>query len=334
MYRLDIQMIEAMGATTERAAPFPLPQGHEEVICSLFEGDFHLGLAALINSIVRRGFCGLFWIGCRGVLPPWTAKLKRRDDGLFEVGNALLGFEFLKTDRHFGQYKSAFLSTVFDRGITRRYLWYFDPDITLRCAWAFIQMWVRHGVSLCEDTNFRMMHSRHPLRCAWVELARTAGWGEPRLLSERYFNSGFVGMDVAQRSFLDTWIAAIQLANGSGVTLNQFQKGSREQVFYTVDQDTMNIAVMYADVPFSTMGPDAMGFAPGGFAMLHGVAKPKSWRKKFLRSALNGVPPSPGDKHFIACLDGPIFPYPPGKVRRMKFSAALAALIGRFYRRG
>jgi hypothetical protein len=327
-------MTRTVDATTDQSIPTPLPQGHEEVVCSLYEGDYHLGVAALINSVVRGGFRGLFWIGCRGALPPWTAQLKRRDDGLFEVGDALLGFEDLKTDRHFGQYKSTFLSSIVDRGITNKYLWYFDPDITVRCTWSFIQMWVRHGVSLCQDSNFGVMPSDHPHRSEWLKLARAAGWGEPVFLPDRYYNSGFVGMDIAHRAFLAKWIAAIQLAHSSGVAPNQFQKGNRERVFFTVDQDTMNIAVMYAGVPLSTMGPDAMGFVPGGFTMLHGVSKPKAWRKKFLLSALNGVPPSFSDKHFVASLDGPIFPFPAGKLRWMKRSATLAALIGRFYRRG
>jgi hypothetical protein len=328
-----MNMLERTGSL-EQDLPTPLPQGHEEVICSLCEGDYHLGVAALINSVVRGGFRGLFWIGFKSALPPWTAKLKRRKDGLFEVGDALLGFEDLSTEGHFGQYKSTFLSMIVDRGITNKYLWYFDPDITLRCSWSFIQMWVRHGVSLCQDSNFGFMPSHHPHRSEWVKLARAAGWGEPRLLPDSYYNSGFMGMDIAHRSLLDKWKGAVQLAHASGVTPNQFQKGNRERVFFTVDQDTMNIAVMYADVPFSTMGPDAMGFVPGGFTMLHGVSKPKAWRKKFLSSALKGVPPTYSDKHFVASLDGPIFPYQPDKLRRMKRSAALAALIGRFYRRG
>ena len=89
------------------------PAGRNQVICSLFEGDFHFGLATLINSIVRGGFKGLFWIGCRGELPPWTRPLKRRDDGLFEVGEALLGFETIEGSRHFGRKVKIFVHNRF-----------------------------------------------------------------------------------------------------------------------------------------------------------------------------------------------------------------------------
>jgi hypothetical protein len=316
-----------------QAGSFPLPQGHEQVVATLYEGDYHLGVAGLINSVVRMGFKGLFWIGIRGDLPAWTAPLKRRSDGLFEVGEALLGFEDLKTERHFGQYKSVFLSQVAERGITARYLWYFDPDIALKCDWSFIERWVRHGISLCEDSNYGTMPSTHPLRCEWIELARAAGWGEPVSRPERYLNSGFVGMDIAHRAFLAKWMAAVELAHLSGVTHGQFQKGNRERTFFTVDQDTMNIAAMYTDAPFSLIGPEGMGFTPSPLAMLHAVSKPKPWRKAWLRSALRGVPPTNADKQWLASLDGPVWPYPAGKLSGMRRRASLAALIGRFYMR-
>jgi hypothetical protein len=318
--------------TEQTPLPSPLPN-HDHVICTLFEGDFHLGVAVLINSVVRAGFKGLFWIGCRGPLPPWTTGLRRRDDGLFEVGEALVGFETIDPGRHFGQFKPEFLLSAIDRGIARKQLWYFDPDITVRCVWTFFEMWVRHGVCLSQEIVMGTMPAHHPLRCEWMELARAAGWGEPLRQQERYFNSGFVGLSIEHRAFLERWMGAVHLANSAGVTPTQFQKGGRHQVFYTVDQDTLNIATMYADVPFSTIGPEGMGFIPGGFTMYHSVSALKPWRKKFLRSALRGVPPSNGDKHFLACADGPLHPYTPGHFKSMRMRARLAAFMGRFYRR-
>jgi hypothetical protein len=324
----------------EPSQPEPSPRppgselpGHDQVICTLFEGDFHLGVAVLINSIVRAGFKGLFWIGCRGPLPAWTGGVTRRADGLFEVGEALAGFETIDPGRHFGQFKPEFLLSVIDRGIARRHLWYFDPDITVRCAWSFFEMWARHGVCLCQEIVMGTMPARHPIRCEWMELARDAGWGEPLRAQERYYNSGFVGLGVEQRAFLERWMGAVRLANSAGVTPTQFQKGGRHQVFYTIDQDTLNIAAMYANVPLSTIGPEGMGFVPGGFTMYHSVSALKPWRKKFLRSALRGVPPSNGDKHFLKCADGPLRPYSPFRLMSLRMRAALAAFVGRFYRR-
>jgi hypothetical protein len=307
---------------------------NDDVICSLFEGHFHFGVAALINSIVRAGFKGLFWIGCRGALPPWTAPLKRRDDGLFKVGEALLGFETIDGSRHFGQFKPEFLSRTIEQGIARRFLWYFDPDITVRCPWSFFEMWVRHGVCLCQEITMGTMPSRHPFRCEWMRMARDAGWSEPLRQQERYYNSGFVGLDIAHRGFLEQWKAAVRLANANGVAPEQFQKGGRHQVFFTIDQDSLNIATMYADAPFTTIGPEGMGFVDGGFTMYHSVGKSKAWRKRYLRALFRGLPPTSGEKHFVACADGPIRLYSAWALRSLRMRAGIAAFLGRFYRRG
>lgn len=306
---------------------------HEQVICSLFEGDFHLGLAALINSIVRGGFSGLFWIGYRGTLPLWTKQLERNEQGLFRVGKALLGFESVKGDRHLGQFKPEFLSQVIDRGIAGKYIWYFDPDITVRCEWEFFERWVRFGVCLCQEITMGTMPSRHPFRCEWIEMALEAGWGQPPQQQERYYNSGFVGMDIAHRDFLGKWIAAIRLANRNGVKPDQFQKGGRTQVFFTIDQDTLNIATMYSQTPLSVIGPEGMGFIPGGFVMYHSVGPSKPWRKEFLASCLRGIPPTLFDKHFLLCAGGPVCPYTRAALMWLRIRATMAAVLGRFYRR-
>src|SRR3954468_19797485 len=110
---------------------------HDQVVCTLFEGDFHYGVAVLVNSLIRAKFQGLIWVGCREDLPTWTKELTVLPNGCFDVGGASLYFEKVNTDKHFGQFKPDFLSSLIDRGIARRALWYFDPDITVRCSWSF-----------------------------------------------------------------------------------------------------------------------------------------------------------------------------------------------------
>jgi hypothetical protein len=309
------------------------PPANDQVICTLYEGDFHFGVAALINSIVKGGFRGLFWVGNRGELPAWTAKLTRREDGLFEVGDALLGFEAIESSRHFGQFKPEFMSRTIEKGIAKKHIWYFDPDITVRCEWSFFERWVRHGVCICQEITMGTMPSNHPIRCEWMELARNAGWGEPVRQQERYYNSGFVGMDIEHRSYFETWKAAVRLANSAGVKQDQFQKGSRAQTFYTIDQDTMNITTMYAKVPLTTIGPEGMGWVTGGFTMYHTLGRKKPWRKKFLKLAFEGDPPVGGDKHYLQSVEGPIEPYTTGELKSLKRAANWATLIGRFYKR-
>ena len=88
---------------------------------------------------------------------------------------------------------------------------------------------------------------------------------------------------------------------------------------------------MYADVPFSTIGPEGMGFIGGGFTMYHSVGPAKAWRKKFLRSTLEGLPPSNGDKHFLAVRRWAALPVlSASNCTASALRAACAAFLGAF----
>ncbi len=321
-------------STEGMAGPQTALASDEEVICTLFEGDYEFGVAVLLNSIVQRGFRGLFWVGFRGALPAWTAGLSKTADGQFQVGEARLAFEVLESSHHFSQYKPEFMISLFERGIARDRLWYFDPDITVRCDWSFYQKWIRHGVCLCQEITMGTMPSDHPIRLEWINLARQVGMGDPVRKQERYYNSGFVGLEKAKIGFLQMWKSASRLADLAGVNQGHFLHQNRAETFYTVDQDTMNISTMYSETPFSTVGPEGMGWMTGGFTMYHTLGSMKPWRKRFFLEALKGDPPVGGDRHFISCADGPIQPYSAARLRGLRFSLKLAGLIGRFYRRG
>ena len=306
---------------------------NEQVICMLYEKDYHLGVAALINSIVNGGYRGLFWIGYRGQLPPWTRQLQQREDRLYQVGEALLGFELIDGPGHFTQFKPEFMNSIIDRRIAKKNLWYFDPDITVRCNWEFFERWIEFGVCLCQEIIIGTMASDHPIRCEWIKLAGNEGWGEIAHEQERYYNGGFVGLNIEHRMFLNTWKAAIQLANSAGVHQDQLQHGTRVNTFFSTDQDALNVAAMYAKVPLTTLGPEGMGFIAGGFTMYHTTGGNKPWRKKFVRSALSGNPPWNGDKHFLECAKGPIQPFTSRQLKKLHRASRLGSIIGRFYRR-
>jgi hypothetical protein len=304
-----------------------------EVICTLFEGDYHLGTAVLLNSIIRGGFRGLFWLGYRGSLPPWAELLERTEQGFYRAGEALLAFEAIDNASHFTQFKPEFMRSLIDRRIATRNLWYFDPDITVRCEWEFFERWIQFGVCLCQDITMGTMPSNHPIRCEWMEAAKKIGWSAPVSVQERYYNGGFVALNVDHREFLETWIEAMKLANSAGVDPRKLQHGTRANAFYSTDQDALNVAAMYSRSPLSAIGPEGMGFIRGGFTMYHTVGGKKPWRKKFLRAALAGDPPWNGDKHFLDCAEGPIRPYSAGQLKSLRRTANFGTLIGRFYRR-
>jgi hypothetical protein len=108
--------------------------------------------------------------------------------------------------------------------------------------------------------------------------------------------------------------------------------GTRDMPFHASDQDALNITAMYSDASLSTLGPEGMGFIPGGARMYHTVG-PKPWNGSQLKRALRGLPPSNATKAFFTHCNGPIRAYSQGELRAKQMECSIAALIGRFYAR-
>ncbi len=307
---------------------------HPLMVATLFEGDYHLGVGALVNSLARAGFCGRVIAGFRGNLPPWTQRLTAVRENVYRVESGLdIEFRRLETKMHFCNLKPEFLLRLIEENTCPGGVCYFDPDITLTCSWSFVEMWAEAGVALCEEITNGTMPENHPLRQQWIKLARAAGWGETQRTLNRYYNSGFIAVRKEHRGLLEAWQRALQLAGSAGTDLEIFGPKTREWPFFASDQDALNLACMYSEVPLATIGPEGMGFVPGGFTMYHSVGAPKPWRKRFLRSALGGLPPWNGDKHFLEVADGPIPIYTRGQLKRKRLACQAASLIGRFYSR-
>jgi hypothetical protein len=306
----------------------------ESIICTLFEGHYHHGLAALINSLVANGFRGSISAGYRGALPPWISQLTSLDsDSTFQVCPGVhIKFILLDTPVHFTNFKPRFIQQLIRDHSDCRYIWYFDPDITIRCAWSFYAQWVKYGISLCEDVTNGTMPSNHPIRCRWIELASKIGLENPTILS-RYYNGGFIGLPTKYENILGLWQDVIALAESEGTDPRSFGAGGRTNPFYGADQDALNIAAMYCDRELTTIGPEGMDLVPGGFTMFHAMGSPKPWRKNMILSALKGVPPSGADKAFLAHLENPIRIYSGIELAARRISCRIGSLIGRFYRR-
>lgn len=95
-------------------------------VCTLFEGDYHLGAAALVNSLHASGFRGQMFCGLRGPLPPWAGGADR----LVLAEGLEVFFLPQATDIHFTNHKPAFLLDLWDGPAAgAESLFYFVPDI-------------------------------------------------------------------------------------------------------------------------------------------------------------------------------------------------------------
>jgi hypothetical protein len=298
---------------------------------TLFEGDYHLGGGAWLNSLYASGFRGEACVGFRGDLPPWASSAKAHlDERVLEVSSDFV-VRFIPYDPpfHFTFCKASFARRLLDNsdcsGIA-----YFDPDIVVLYPWTFFENWIKKGIALCEDSNLSPMPENHPYRFDWIDYARKVGHNVQRPLTQ-YLNAGFVGVAFENRKILDIWDDLIRNLPGVGIALDRAQQGDRSSPFFRTDQDMLNLAVMTSGLPLSTIGTEGMGFKNSGFsAMAHAVGV-KPWKKRYIHSALHAMPPCFAEKAFWSFAKEPIRIYSDPFLKRMRLQLALAAGIGRFY---
>ncbi len=184
-------------------------------------------------------------------------------------------------------------------------LFYFDPDITVKCRWTFFEEWVQGGVALCEDVNSPMPTS-HPIRNAWRRYYGELG----RLLQNAldiYVNGGFVGVSLEQKAFLEEWCQIQQQMSPAAGNMMDWGLQDRTFKFCNTDQDALNIVLMHTAMPISISGKDGMDIDRMGYIMSHALGGRKPWRRKYVWERLSrGFSPGAADKHFWAHSSQPI----------------------------
>ena len=304
-------------------------------ICTLFEGDYHLGAGALANSLHASGFHGTLWAGTRGALPPWAAGAVQEKPGIHRLAittDFSVAFVQLQTAVHFAYYKPELLQRVLNEFAPEAdAAIYLDPDIVVKCPWQIFPRWTDSGIALVEDLNPNLP-LRHPLRIAWLRVLAERGLTPHRELG-RYYNSGFVGVPRAHLAFIAEWQRTMTMIREILGAHHHIKFGCATDVFHSTDQDALNLALMLTDTPLNTAGPEAMDFAVGGHYLSHAVGTPKPWQGGFIRKALRGYPPSTAAKEFFTHTRQPISVFPTGKWKRLTLALKIAAVIGRFYRR-
>lgn len=302
-------------------------------ICTLFEGHYHFGLGALVNSLVHSGYTGTLWVGYRGQLPAWALRHTETEiEEAFSVANRIrMVFVRPDTQVHFTYYKPDFMLNLWESHCPEaEKLLYIDPDIVVKAKWAFFEDWLNHGITLCEDVN-SPLSATHPIRLGWHDYFLQKGI---RLVgSDNYYvNGGFVGLSKTNKSFLVKWKGIQDVIVDDLPAINHLGVLDRTFIFSKTDQDALNITKDLKTWPLSIADKDAMDFSPGGYILSHAVGSPKPWEKNFLRHLFrSGLRPSSADRLFFRNAEHPIDVF---QGRRFTFfgkktNLALAILLGR-----
>ncbi|MFY7883751.1 MAG: hypothetical protein ACOVOV_02770 [Dolichospermum sp.] len=320
----------------------------KSAICTLFEGDYHYGVGALTNSLYYYGFRGVVWAGYRGELPPWAKPIKEYEkyQEYVVAEDCVIRFIKLDTNYHFTNYKPNFMLSLWqDFCPDTEALFYFDPDIVIKCRWSYFEEWVSYGVALCEDVNSPIPNN-NPLRMGWRKFYEPRGFNF-NVDINIYVNGGFIGVTKERADFLANWLKiqeimapevggfqnanpGLQKANLKQQQNSTFIEVGRTFIFDKTDQDAMNISLMTTSSAVSLMGKEGMDIIPGGFTMSHAVGSIKPWRKQmFLSSLKNGKRPTLPDKGYWQHTQNPIKLYSAHKLFWKKLDLICATLTAR-----
>lgn len=303
-------------------------------VCTVAEGNYHFGVAALCNSLFRHGYRGPLWVGWRGGLPDWAAGAV--DAGAWrelavEDG---LSVRFVPVDSpwHMANCKPGFFRRVLEElDPAAPALFYFDSDIVVRCRWGFFEEWVAHGVALVQDMWDPGMLPTHVFKKRWRAHAERLGYACRDVAG--YFNSGFLGVRRADIGFLSIWERVIRSIPEAGGDLSRLKLDDPNHLFHKMDQDALNVAVLASDAEIATGGQEMMEIYPWGAAMAHAMHFKKPWKRNYLWDALNGFPPGRPHLAHWQHVGGPIQAYSDLALKRKRAEIWLARLIGRLHHR-
>ncbi len=317
----------------------------QSAVCTLFEGHYHHGLAALTNSLYKQGFKGHIYAGYRGELPIWAEANEQNHhlnwDGAKTLtcsSNFFLHFLPVNSNAHFTNYKPEFVLTVWEKCILTNEtpgIFYFDPDIVNKCNWDFYERWIKNGVALVHEIVWNDMPPFHPKRNQWAAVADLMGY-PVRNMMYSYINAGFIGVSKDQIAFLRLWKRFIDFSEASFKfnTSNFSQNIDNSELFTVGDQDLLNLTAMCTEEKLSEFGPEGMDFTGGGWLMSHATGSPKPWKTNYLYDWLiKGKRPAIQSKEYWKNSNGIIKSHSKSKIRFYKLTLKAASFLSRFYRR-
>jgi hypothetical protein len=302
------------------------------IICSICEGRYAYGLAALINSAIKNGFIGQFYIIVGNEIPFWTIDLIKEKDTYKINDNCTIEFEVINWDLHLSYYKPYLLESLLTKNPNSD-VFYFDPDVTIECDWNFFKDWVSIGPALCSDGNYPILGKRHPWVASWQKLFNI----DKNIINSEiipYVNSGFIGLNSKQIDITKRWIKFTELLINNGHNLKSFGPTLKEYIqkrAYSIcgDQDILNAVLISKDYEISLFGVDGMGFNGSSFLMFHNIGK-KTWDKNFIKDFLiSGTRISVADDSYLKFLQGDINPYKNIELKLIKINVTITKLIQR-----
>lgn len=320
----------------------------KSAVCTLFEGHYHYGVAALTNSLYFNGFRGTMYVGYRGKLPSWALKgkdivtKKWNKSTLLSISNDLkICFLLLDTKHSLTNYKPDFMLELLENIENIESLYYFDPDITVNKSWSHFEEWIECGVSLCEDVNSPYLQF-HPRRVGWRNYFAKYGLNLAYRNSV-YVNGGFIGLNESAKEFLIIWkyvqecMAEAIGGLGNSIFSNHNYKSTIPlrngfQIFDKTDQDALNATLEIYQGKLSIIGLEAMGFKPGDSLMLHALGSPKPWKTNMIMRTLNGRPPRLVDTGYWKYAWFPVKAHSKHLKIFKKISLYISKMIGRFYK--
>jgi hypothetical protein len=298
------------------------------ICCTLVNGDYFLGAASLINSLIVNGYQGQIHVGYKGQLPHWWQAEER------EVAPGVIVVTVLvETKRHLGYEKPRFMLSIFrDNPRCERLCW-LDSDVVVTTPWSFISDCLDNAFTVCTDIGFPTIQPLHPWRSGWRDLIGKAALTEVNSQTCVYPNSGFVGCHAKYSMVLHFWSDLVDVFEENGGNTDNFIMAERWNAIVG-DQDLLAAALMCWEGPLLALGPEGMGFNGLSFPTCHGTETPKVWQISALKRAFSGAGVSPYRRYFEQYLQaGPIRPFDKGKLVRRQLDLKMATLLARFYKR-
>ncbi len=302
--------------------------GH--VVCTLAEGQYFCGVAALVNSLVRAGFAGEVVVGYRGDAPGWLGSLAHEPVSNTFVVSPDVRLRLLEITKpwHLANCKPGFIQAVLlEHHPAAELVYYFDTDIVIKHGWKTFATWARSGIVMALDAADSNMSPDHVYRRAWQSLAARQGFECRRFVG--YVNAGCVGVHRDYVEFVSVWARLMEQLEQDGVDMHKMKNGSVQIEFYRMDQDVLNATIMATQTPMALLGFESMGMFPWvGDVMPHAMWGRKPWARNYIVDALRGHPPGRVHNAYWQFANDPIQAFSKFSLRMKHLQLAIGNFIG------